>query len=1056
MVPSVDAREKPLDPFPSGLPRSPAGLSVWDSRSCLVTALVSELHALETHALRATVVVLPTQRLALWVTAALAARRPAFVPPVFHTLDGYIRTTYAQLASEPPLPLLSDLESELLLAGLIKKGKFRHLRVGHEHEVHQFFAELQDWGFTDTAFQDLERVAAENVYLSEHSLDTLRERILELQSLHDLFLAETQKQGAFTKAQILAFESRALSQLLDRAVETDTRTYLAGFTSFKAQYTPLLQALLRRARSHIWVSEPPDLASPLNPLRQIIQDLSAAAAARIYYRTQDPHGGLEETREASSLPAPKVSGSGPHHLAVVQTPTVLAEVAEALRLAQDAVDQGLPPSSIAILVSDDTCYGSPLRALVSRLKMPSNTAISTPLAETPLGTWLSTLCTLARSDELIPDVLAHVGHPLSFLLYRGQDGPSRAALYAETAASGVVQGLQILVGSPALKKTTQAFVARAVKPLAPFLTAEKGLKKSFATWLDPFQAILKPLLDFCSGSLAHSSAMHLDARDTQAGADFDLKNDAILRSAHAAIKSVLDSLLGVAPWVQGLFTKNDFLAIVAPKFLTQDCRDVGEPLRGIQILSIEEARYIPFEKIILLGAAEGQFPRALPKDHLLDNYLKMRIGLPGWQFLEAIEDTTYHLLRARVPSITLLYPTLRGTTPVVRSRFIEAALVLGETVLEAVTAEESLLALMMPPRPSPSSAEVAVAASGELGVLGHYQGDRASLLLSTSASALTALIRCPYRFLLEKLKVRPLEFKDADDPQQEGDWLHGVLEAFFTGQIHGKTVGAPLRTAGWAEDTQDFRRYALDRLATFTDALAPAGFQEAPVKLHLELFAWPQFVDHVIALYGTQEGLRGLAHVFSGAREAPIGRKTPVTLAVGSHTVSLKGSIDAVERLPGLHVITDYKRRGTPKRKEALNGLSPQLAFYALAYGEEHPTCAIENAVVGYWSILQGAWIPVARGEAAQEQARALGLISPQDKSSLEDATQNLLRVWQWRLDTLLSAAGLFEPDPSVCDHCPYDGVCRKNDPVWGEAIAKKAHLAAKLGLSGKGPPDHV
>jgi inactivated superfamily I helicase len=173
-------------------------------------------------------------------------------------------------------------------------------------------------------------------------------------------------------------------------------------------------------------------------------------------------------------------------------------------------------------------------------------------------------------------------------------------------------------------------------------------------------------------------------------------SSAVLRSAREALGSVLDSLHAIGPDMAGKFSKNDFLTLISQRFLTPDCRDVGEPLRGIQILSIEEARYIPFEKLIILGAAEGQFPRALPKDHLLDNYFKTRIGLPGWQFLEAIEDTTYHLLKARIDGLTLLYPEKQGTSPVVRSRFIESALVLGEAEFAKESGEDQLYGLLRP------------------------------------------------------------------------------------------------------------------------------------------------------------------------------------------------------------------------------------------------------------------------------------------------------------------------------------------------------------------------
>ena len=1008
-----------------------SGLSVWDSQTCLATALVEELAAFTDEALREAVIVLPTQRLSLWVAASLATRKTAFVPPQQFNLDAFIRTTYAGLTTAAPLPELTDLEAELILAGLIKKHGFRHLRLGHEHEVRQFFAELSDWGLTDSAFANLLNVASENIYLSDQSVDTLRERILELSVLHTVFLEEMHKLGSFTKAQILAQESTALPALLRAQDGSGPPLYIVGFTSLKAQYVPFMQELLQREATRIWVSEPPELTGSLSPLRRIVNDLTHAAQSRIHYRTSTPIQLQDQILTGSSGMDPKIADQpeSHQHLAIYQTPTILAEAAFALKLAQDAVRQGLPPSSIAILVSDDTSYGNPLRALTPRLGIGSNMAISTPLAGTTLGTWLAAVFELARSEQTVPELVAYLTHPLTLV----GTSLSRATLYQEIAETGAAQGLSTLLASSSLSLQSKAFMASAMRPFEPFFADVKRRKKSFKSWLSHLEPLLTHAL----------AAEDKRQRDLGRAPENSRERDAVLRSAYEGLRTAMDSLCGLAEVLPGGFTKNDFLSLVGPKILSQDCRDVGEPLRGIQVLSIEEARYIPFERVIVLGALEGQFPRALPKDHLVDNYLKMRIGLPGWQFLEAIEDTTYHLLRSRLPHLSLLYPMLQGTTPTVRSRFIEAALVQREACLEVVASDDFLRGLLRP-------AEILAAeeiSTTEPGVLGCYKGEKASLLLATSASALTALIRCPYRFLLEKLKVKPLEFKDADDPQQEGDWLHSVLEAFFTGKVRKKQVSEPLKAEGWAESGDGFRRYALERLRHLTDMLAPEGFKEAPVKLHLELFAWPQFVDHILRIYGTS----GLERTSSGEREAPIGAGSEPLLSVGAHRIHLKGSIDAVERLSGLHLITDYKRRGIPPRQQALDGLSPQLTFYALAYALKREECSLEKAVIGYWSILQGTWTAVASGETAKPHARELGLISSRDNTSLEETAAKLMELWRWRLDAIMADGGLFEPDPSVCDHCSYAGVCRKDDPVLGDAIAQKAILAPKLGLRGGG-----
>jgi RecB family exonuclease len=987
------------------------------------------------------VVVLPTQRLAVWVTAALARERISFVPPTFFTLESFLRYAFkifSEGTDETPAPQLSDMEAELLLAGLIKQHGFRHLRMGHEHEIHQLFAELSDWGLTEQGFVELEKVTSENVYLSDKSVDTLRERIAELKILHGLFLSELNRLGAYPKSQILAQECAALPSLIARASPPWNALYLVGFTSLKSHVVPVLRALLAKDGTRVWVNTPPDLAGSRNPLQQIIQDLGAGGVGEDHPKGVSGFVNIEQEPDEDTA---KARATSP--IKVLEMPSVLAEVAYALHLAQYAVErEGLPPSRVGILVSDDDTYGPPLRALVPRLGFETNMAISTPLMGTPLGTWIAALLELLRGEQKISHLLAYLAHPYTL----GSSALSRATLYQDVAETGVATGLEPLLASKVLTKATKDYIQECLRPFEAFLVKSKAERQPFAAWMDLFGPALEWALAraFAAEEKDQTATEGRERKDKQNIEIRPALSAAVLRSARKALGDIQDSLHAIGPYMAGKFSKNDFLTLISQRFLTPDCRDVGEPLRGIQILSIEEARYIPFEKLIILGAAEGQFPRALPKDHLLDNYFKTRIGLPGWQFLEAIEDTTYHLLKARVNGLTLLYPEKQGTSPVVRSRFIESALVLGEAEFARESGDDQLHGLLRPSDAAPAW-ESGDETSLGVDVQGLYAGDRESLLLTASASSLTSLIRCPYRFLLEKLGVRALVLKEEDDPQQEGDWLHQVLEAFFTGQVGRQMVADPLKIRGFPGGVEDFRTYALERLATLTSQLAPENLGDAPVKLHLKIFGWPAFVEHVIKVYGLTQQEKARPTADRGMREMSIGRTRPVTLRVGSHTVRLRGSIDAVDHVGPMHLITDYKRRGTPSRGEALRGLSPQLTFYALAYAQEFEDRPIAQGVIGYWSILNGQWTSITSGTGVQDFARDLGLISSRDKSSLEEAVTQLLGLWQWRLDTLLSPTGLFRPDASECGHCPYSGVCRRDDPVYSETVVQGSELKVRL-----------
>ena len=106
--------------------------------------------------------------------------------------------------------------------------------------------------------------------------------------------------------------------------------------------------------------------------------------------------------------------------------------------------------------------------------------------------------------------------------------------------------------------------------------------------------------------------------------------------------------------VQISYELKELLMLLTKKhLLNAEIRTKGEPLYGVQIVSLDEARHYPFEHVFILGCNEGSFPKPLPKDELVDNYLKLQIDLPGWEYLEKMEDQTFYMLERRIPYLYL-------------------------------------------------------------------------------------------------------------------------------------------------------------------------------------------------------------------------------------------------------------------------------------------------------------------------------------------------------------------------------------------------------------------
>ncbi|RZA10406.1 MAG: hypothetical protein EOP10_34815, partial [Proteobacteria bacterium] len=262
---------------------------------------------------------------------------------------------------------------------------------------------------------------------------------------------------------------------------------------------------------------------------------------------------------------------------------------------------------------------------------------------------------------------------------------------------------------------------------------------------------------------------------------------------------------------QPLMSGQSFWDLVEGHLLKGSVRGTGEPLSGLQIMSLSEARYFPFDLAIILGCHEGCFPKALPQDELLDNYLKKKVGLPGWEMLEAMEDQTFHLLKARLPNLILLRSSRLGEEQLVRSRFTEALLAknqLEETVLPTA---EDFEAIELSP----------LADEGQIEAWLDFSTGR------ISASRLDKLLHCPYSFLLDSLGIQSEASRtDEADTRREGEWLHSVLQSFITGKGPKGKIADPFKRSDLSEEQ------AVERINFITNAMVPIDLKESALLHH--------------------------------------------------------------------------------------------------------------------------------------------------------------------------------------------------------------------------------
>ncbi len=954
---------------------------MWPAAACLVSELARELLALAPAELQAARVVLPTKRLKNWLLALVAQERPAFVAPRFYNLDEFLATLLRETAeTDAPEPrAAAPLTLELLLADLLAHGDYRHLGPGHAHEIQQLLAEAAEWGLRDTLFARLEEAVARDVVRSEEGLTSLSERFRELDDVAAKLDATLAASGEETpEGQTRRRCEAVAARLLTAQRLPGAFTYVVGFSSLGGHHQTLLAALADLPNVAVWMNEPPPLASGKNPLallRAVFPD------------------------DVVTVRVPTVgSGKGAlgEGLAVFRADTVRDEVDLALALVEEALAKGVAPSHIAVLVTSEPDYGVPLLRALAKRTIPYNAAIALPLAATDLGQWLAALTALVDSPDAPAAALDLLAHPLSLARWGAAPRlgrPEVSAMVGELRAPrrfGALAPRDAELGD---------YVKRVAADLERFLGGEAHgppRPQPVRDWTEALRQLVAPL--------------------TAAAP----RGDLMMSAARTALLSFFEEFGRAAAAVHGVASAQNFFRFFAPRALALDVREVGDQLRGVQVLGIAEARYVPFRLAVILGALEGCFPRALPKDHLVDHWLKTKVGLPGWQLLEAIEDTTFHLLASRLPAIALTYPERLGADPAVRSRFVEDLVARrGVTVRAAPRAA-------LKPGPGVPDLDRRFVAQG-LVPPGTALGDGEPW----SATALEIFICCPYRHLLERLGLKDVELPQADDSRREGDRLHAVLEAFFTGRAAGRTIAGPL---GAPETWDRFEEFCVARLADLSETLLPRSYLESAEGLQLRFKAWPAFAAHLKGLYDEASWHRDRR----GLREH------------GFRTDRFKGKIDSVDRLPDYHVVTDYKRGGPPPIAQVRSGVAPQLAVYAaaLADGAADETLPLERAVVGYWRILEGAWVGVGAGSAVLAAAKDAKLVPPKAGVEAETLLAAVDGLVAWRR-AATRAAGAYVPDPSQCGFCRWQGICRRDDPQAHALFKDRDLLAQRLGRGG-------
>ncbi len=427
---------------------------------------------------------------------------------------------------------------------------------------------------------------------------------------------------------------------------------------------------------------------------------------------------------------------------------------------------------------------------------------------------------------------------------------------------------------------------------------------------------------------------------------------------------------------------------------------LGEPLMGLQVMGFLETRGLDFERVLILGANEGQLPDTSTGNSFVPYLLRKAFGMPTFEEKDAIY--AYHFFRflQRAKVVELIYNRLppEGEGGKEMSRFLQQ---IGyflreepEVIVEEIEATVEAPVQVNPEIRIPNGDTIRQKLQQRFG-----QGS------GLSASSLNTYRTCSLKFFFQYLAGLKAQegLSTAMPANQFGTLLHRTLELAY-------------------------EQFAPDYDIRETDILAqlpnlPACLERAIEEEGIDnsyLAQGENVLKRQALLQQSEELLR------RDAAQAPfrvLGLEKKLHLPGGLKPANLNlvlsGSLDRVEYNRLGHQILDYKTGKVEIKKELPdpewvhlpeNNQQFQGYLYALLYLKNHPE--VESVRVGFYPLKQlGKGVEYLDGGSAisQQQVGAFEqeLIRLANRIATEEFTQT---------ETL-----------TACAICDFRGICQRD-----------------------------
>ena len=925
-----------------------------------------------------TKVLVPSRAAASSIMRSLLGRAPEGLAGLhLQTLETFARITvnaaglFPQIASEEQRRVAMRKAAQSIDDPLLRTPAIETL-------LDRSYRDLRDSGFT---LQELGARAGG------------RDRVRLLIRVWRAYEANLGRLNAIDPADLLAESIR----LIESASKSENAggEILFGFYDVTGMQRKLLQALLRAGtiRAVYW------------PLRLIDGELPTATrfAAPLLQMFR------ASTSEAIPVAAKSVAGT-PEQVALLSFSTRSQQRREVCRTVRRLLDEGVLPGEVGIVSRSLDGLDSDSLSVLSRefgFSLTDRNGVS--LRQQRVGRGILTLLRIADA-----------GYPRASIMELLRDG------FRSPLRSREIDRLDLLTrkfavaggGSDAVRKTIRGVESRDEKAAS--------VLRAYQAVVSDVETLSAPLGESLSGNRWSEVLQHCVER-FNAETELDLL-------AMERIEEIA-RFLSAADVLKAQFEPFEVADLIerAPPMLR---RNPGAEIWYGDVMSL---RGRSFKHLFLIGAEEDRLPQRRTPDPLLPDSERARMGIPLIGDGRSEEELLFQLVDdSAIERLTISYGNSDGFgRPLRASPFLLRLPVQASNKQDPVplSARETLLDGVRRgkvARLTPSllrKLERAAAVRGRSHFDGYLSkdeqinGEIRRRLLSISPTYLEDFGECPQKFLFRRL----LRADELDDPEHEpqinyldkGRLDHRILERFYRegheeiGQII--EAGSPMLTPLLKNSLSIIVEEEFQRFDRESPPFNPTirRLEQSLTESNLERFIGTDLVELM------ESGFRPIHYEYSFGtdRHGPAPYPSPIPLQVADIEMSLKGTIDRIDRagaadspVQRLRVV-DYKSgkagRHTSLSKKLEEGLRLQLALYALAAEEIFQLTA---------SRISGTIKPL--GMTGKQNLGRFGF-------ELAEQKENLLKNLQLFVESM--TAGLFPALPSEesCRYCPMNHSCR-------------------------------